>query len=85
MPKLRIIGVAAAVAAYPFILVSIALSPWFEIYNNALSDLGNTATNGLVGYLYNSGLILAGALVFIFAVLLLKATPRLKLIVWTIP
>jgi hypothetical membrane protein len=85
MRKMRIIGVAAALGAYPFILASIALSPWFNIYDNALSDLGNTATNGPVGYVYNIGLILAGALVFIFAVQLLRAGANPTVALWTIP
>lgn len=85
MTMRKIIGIAAALAAYPFILASIALSPWFNVYNNALSDLGNTVTNGSVGYVYNVGLITAGALVLIFAALLLRAGPHLKLAVWTVP
>jgi hypothetical membrane protein len=85
MSALRILGVIAALAAYPFILTSIALSPWFNLYNNALSDLGNTVTNGSVGYVYDAGLVVAGALLFIYAVLLLKASPSRKAAAWTIP
>lgn len=72
-------------AAYPFILTSIALSPWFNLYNNALSDLGNTVTNGSVGYVYNAGLILTGVLVIAFAALLLRQNRNLKVAVWTAP
>lgn len=85
MSKTRTVGIAAALAAYPFILVSVALSPWFNLYNNALSDLGNTVTNGSVGYVYNAGLVLAGVLVITFAVMLLKESRNLKLAVWTAP
>lgn len=85
MSALRKVGVAAALVAYPFILASIALSPWFNIYNNALSDLGNTVSNGSVGYVYNAGLIIDGAMVLVFAVILLKATPSLKIVVWAVP
>jgi hypothetical membrane protein len=81
----KAIGVIAALVAYPFILASIALSPWFNAYNNALSDLGNTVTNGSVGYVYNAGLILTGIFVFVFAVLLLRVAPGLKVAVWTVP
>jgi hypothetical membrane protein len=81
----RILGVIAALAAYPFILASIALSPWFNVYNNALSDLGNTVTNGSVGYVYDAGLVVAGALIFVYALLLLRAAPSLKAAVWTVP
>ena len=85
MARLRMLGIAAALAAYPFILASIALSPWFNIYNNALSDLGNTVTNGQVGYVYDAGLVVAGALVLIFAVLLSKESRDRRTLVWAIP
>jgi hypothetical membrane protein len=35
-------------------------SPWFNHYNNALSDLGNIAWNGWVAFIYNFGLIFSG-------------------------
>jgi hypothetical membrane protein len=82
---LRALGIVAALAAYPFILTSIALSPWFNIYNNALSDLGNTVTNGRVGYVYDAGLIVAGALVLIFAALLSKGSRDRRTLAWTVP
>jgi hypothetical membrane protein len=77
--------VVAALAAYPFILASIALSPWFNVYDNALSDLGNTVNNGQVGYVYNAGLILSGALVLAFALLLSKRSSDRRTLVWTVP
>ncbi len=77
-------GVAAALAAYPFILASIVLSPWFNIHNNALSYLGNTASNGQVGYAYDSGLVVAGAMISSFALLLSRVGDRRGL-AWTIP
>jgi len=83
--RLRVLGVVAALAAYPFILASIALSPWFNIYDNALSDLGNTVTNGRVGYVYDMGLVVAGALVLIFAVLLSNKSRDRRALVWTVP
>lgn len=85
MRSLEKLGIAAALAAYPFILASIALSPWFNIYNNALSDLGNTVSNGQVGYVYDVGLVVAGALVFAFAVLLSRGTSDRRMLVWTLP
>jgi hypothetical membrane protein len=72
-------------SAYPFILVSIALSPWFNLYNDALSDLGNTVSNGQVGYVYNTGLVLAGILSASFAVLLSRDSTRRLVLVWTVP
>lgn len=78
-------GVAAALAAYPFILASIALSPWFNIYDNALSDLGNTVSNGQVGYVYDAGLVVAVALISSFALLLSRRIHDRRVLVWTIP
>jgi len=78
-------GVAAALAAYPFILVSVALSPWFNIYNNALSDLGNTVSNGPVGYVYDAGLVVAGTMIFLFALFLSRGARDRRVLVWTIP
>jgi len=72
-------------AAYPFILVSIALSPWFNVYNNALSDLGNTVSNGQVGYVYNTGIVLAGVLSVSFVVLLSREFRNPLVYVWTVP
>lgn len=85
MSRLRILGVVAALAAYPFILASIILSSWFNIYDNALSDLGNTVSNGSIGYVYDAGLVLAGTLVFSFAILLSREIRDHRVFVWTIP
>ena len=85
MSRLQALGVVAALAAYPFILASIAFSPWFNIYNNALSDLGNTVTNGRVGYVYDVGLVAAGALVLAFSVLLSRESRDRRMLVWTVP
>ncbi len=78
-------GVAAALAAYPFILASIVLSPWFNVYNDALSDLGNTASNGQVGYVYDAGLVVAGAMVSSFALLVSRRMRDRRTLVWTLP
>ena len=85
MRRLRVLGVVAALAAYPFILVSILLSPWFNIYDNALSDLGNIVSNGRVGYVYDAGLVVAGAAIFCFAVLLSRQAQDRRTLVWTLP
>jgi len=83
--KLQALGVVAALAAYPFIIASVALSPWFNIYNNALSDLGNTVSNGSVGYLYDAGLMASGALIIAFAALTSKAAHDIRTFVWAVP
>ena len=62
-----------------------AFSPWFNMYNNALSDLGNTVSNGQVGYVYNTGLVVSGALCVSFAVLLSRESPRRLVLLWTVP
>ena len=85
MRRLEVLGVVAALAAYPFMLASIALSPWFNIYNNALSDLGNTVSNGAVGYVYDTGLVVAGAMVFAFSVVLSRESRDKRTMVWTVP
>jgi hypothetical membrane protein len=85
MRKLKILGVAAALAAYPFVLTSVALSPWFNIYNNALSDLGNTVSNGQVGYVYDAGLVLAGAIIISFSILLSRESRDRRMLIWTVP
>jgi hypothetical membrane protein len=85
MRRLRILGAAGALVAYPFILASVALSPWFNIYNNALSDLGNTVSNGSVGYVYDVGLVLSGALIFFFSLLVSRKARDLRVLVWTTP
>lgn len=64
------LGVLAAILPYAFILSSILLSPWFNIFNNALSDLGNYR-NGFAAYIYNSGLVVGGSLVILFSIILI--------------
>ena len=85
MRRLGKFGVVAALAAYPFILASIALSPWFNLNDDALSDLGNTVSNGWVGYVYDAGLVVAGAMVFSFAALVSRGARDRKVLVWTVP
>ncbi|MEM1557265.1 MAG: DUF998 domain-containing protein [Thermoproteota archaeon] len=69
MKYYRLIGVLGAVLAYPFIAFSIILTPWFNFYDNALSDLGNIAWNAPIAHLYNTGLVLSGLLVAFFSLL----------------
>jgi hypothetical membrane protein len=80
----RTLGVLSAVAAYPFIAVSIILSPWFNPYNNALSDLGNIARNGQVAFIYNFGLVFSGFLVASFALLASIRHRSWKYLCWSI-
>ncbi len=64
---LVISSVAAPLAA---IAVAAALSGWFDVFSNALSDLGH-ATRSAVAPVFNTGLSLGGLLMSIVAVKLL--------------
>jgi len=82
---LVIVGVAIS---YALILLAISLAPWFSWFNNALSDLGNTALSRSSNSapVFNSGLVLGGALVFAFSVLLAReAGFSWKYVVWSVP
>lgn len=81
----KILGALGATTAYPFIAVSIVLSPWFNFYDNALSDLGNLARNGWVAWVYNFGLVLSGFLVACFALLTSRKHRLWKYLFWSIP
>ena len=61
----------------PFILVSIALSRWWDIINNALSDLGHP-NNSIGAIIFNIGLVLGGYLMAIQSALILKYTRSLE-------
>ncbi|MEM1646390.1 MAG: DUF998 domain-containing protein [Nitrososphaerota archaeon] len=62
----HLLAVPLASIIIPFICiaVSIAMSPWFNIVNNALSDLGH-AINSSISPIFNFGLSLGGALIII--------------------
>jgi len=80
----RLLGFLSALAAYPFIAASIMLSPWFNPYNNALSDLGNIARNGWVAHLYNLGLVSSGFLAAFFGALTSMRFRSWKYLCWSI-
>jgi len=79
----KTIGIISATIPYLFILTSIILSPWFSIYDNALSDLGNIAHNGYVAYIFNFGLMIAGLFTTSFAILLSYVKRSWKFLIWT--
>ena len=68
-------GVIGPISAYLLIGVSIALSPGFSWERNALSDLGHAVNSG-VAPIFNFGLFLAGFLLTIYAVKVLKKYAR---------
>lgn len=68
--KCALICLSLAISSFiiPLIFIgfSIAFSGWFNLYENALSDLGH-AVNSRVAFLFNFGLSLGGLLMIIFA------------------
>jgi len=52
-------------------MLSIALSPWFNVFNNALSDLGHVR-RGIVAIIFNSGLHITGLLLIIHGLVYLR-------------
>lgn len=59
-----ICGILAPIVAWVFITISILINPWFRWADNALSDLGTVGRP--YNFVYNSGLIIAGALFLVF-------------------
>lgn len=58
-------GLAAPPISWSFIIVSIAVNPWFRWRDHALSHLGSPAGN--IPILFNTGLVLTGALGLVMA------------------
>lgn len=61
----------------PFILVSISVSSWWNVVNNALSDLGHPS-NSVGAIIFNLGLVLGGYLMAIQSVLISKYVKLLE-------
>lgn len=57
------------------IAISIALSPWFSITGNALSDLGH-AINSKASPIFNFGLSLGGTLIIVTAITIIIRTSK---------
>lgn len=85
MNALRLMGILGATVAYFFIVISILVSPWFNFYDNALSDLGNAVTHAPSSWIFNLGLILSGLLEASFAILLSARQASFKYLLWSIP
>ena len=69
-----LLGIVGPIIAISLILISIALSPWFSWWDNALSDLGVSSA----AILFNVGLIICGAFCTIFSVGFLISTDKKK-------
>ena len=77
MPR-RCLGLGVAAAAVPMLLILLAatLSGWFDLFRNALSDLGH-ATRSAVAPLFNLGLSAGGLLLALSGVLCAYRRSRL--------
>jgi len=85
MRAYKVLGILGATIAYLFIGISILISPWFNFYDNALSDLGNTALHSSTAWIFNLGLILSGFFEVSFAILMSQQRFPWKYLIWTVP
>ncbi len=65
------------IVALVAITISIILSPWFNIFNNALSDLGHSVKSR-VAPIFNLGLVLSGYIIFYLAVVVMSQYDRIR-------
>ncbi|MEM0053063.1 MAG: DUF998 domain-containing protein [Nitrososphaeria archaeon] len=66
------LGPLALISAWITIICAIIVNPWFNLYENALSDLG--AINLETNYIFNYGLIITGILFGVYSSSLEKIT-----------
>jgi hypothetical membrane protein len=59
-----ILGIASISIPLIFILIASLVSGWFNLYHNALSDLGH-AVRSNVAWIFNLGLVIGGVLIII--------------------
>ncbi len=85
MRPLRALGIAAGIVPWLFISASILLTPWFNPFNDALSDLGNTVLNYPVAYVFDVGLIISGLMAATFGAVLSARNPTAKFLCWSVP
>lgn len=71
----RVLALSSLLVPLLLICISIALSSWFNIYRNALSDLGH-ATRSSTAPIFNLGLSLGGVLVIVMGVRYFNAISR---------
>lgn len=69
----RFTGLIAAILAWIVIAVSISQNPWFNIFEHALSDLGDLAKANKP-WIYNVGLIIVGIITCIYSLYLTYAS-----------
>ncbi|MCS7143193.1 MAG: DUF998 domain-containing protein [Aigarchaeota archaeon] len=76
-----LLGLIGAVAAYPLVILAVIQSPWFDLFSNALSDLGRYS-NYPGNVYFNAGLILSGLLTSVFAISLIVSVKSISLETW---
>jgi len=77
-----VIPIASVVTPLLCIAIAVALSPWFNIVSNALSDLGH-ATRSSAAPIFNFGLSLGGVLIIVTAIVLIARVSRaLAIAMW---
>jgi hypothetical membrane protein len=67
-----ILGIIGPLVAISCIFIAIALSPWFYWEGHALSDLGNYNNGLAAAIVFNSGLVITGALLLVFTYWFIK-------------
>ncbi len=68
----RLTGVATAALAWIVIALAASRNPWFDVFRHALSDLGGPRATD--PWVFNAGLIAAGALTCVYALYLTHAS-----------
>ncbi len=91
MPKYTKIGFFAPIIALATIAIAILLSPGFDWFGNALSDLGHYTRTDLGPYkligaiVFNGGLIVTGILMLLYTIWFLKWTKDIPTKIGVIP
>ncbi len=91
MPKYTKIGFFAPLIALSTIAIAILLSPGFDWFGNALSDLGHYTRTDLGPYkligaiVFNGGLIVTGILMLLYTIWFLKWTKDIPTKIGVIP
>ncbi len=91
MPKYTKIGFFAPLIALSTIAIAILLSPGFDWFGNALSDLGHYTRTDLGPYkligaiVFNGGLIITGILMLLYTIWFLKWTKDIPTKIGVIP
>ncbi len=81
----KFFGLLAPAVGFVSVFLCVSVSPWFNFYDNALSDLGNTDLHGATGWIFNLGLVLSGLILAIFAVSIVVENRSWKYSIWGLP